>query len=222
MDTSIKFTLLKSDDGGWIINPDNAFPLTIYAPSERVVKELKNLLDKWMNDGLNKAVKKIIPFMQTHNIQCKEVNDYIKEFKPLYLYKIEELKKNPPEELIDPDMDEDEQLDEIKFAAADLLDIQPDCDLVTLFEAAPDSKAFIKELSTLLCLTYVHAFYAQERKKERLDPDVIDMFGGWRISPVGDGRTCPCCRRMEEKKYPKDQYPKTPLHIGCRCTVQSI
>jgi len=51
--------------------------------------------------------------------------------------------------------------------------------------------------------------------------DIISYINSWKISPVNDDSTCPYCKRMASKKYAKKEYPRVPLHIGCRCNVLS-
>jgi len=74
-----------------------------------------------------------MPIVTRYNIRCKEVDDYIKEFKPIYLQKINDKIKASPEWLAASALDREDLLTEFKEDAAMSLDIQPDCNLEVLF-----------------------------------------------------------------------------------------
>lgn len=209
-----------ANEEGWILNIESTFPLTIYGGEKAVAEELRRLLDSTITLDLKRSTKQILPFINQHNIRCREVDKYIEDFKPLYLKKVDRLIKKPPAEYITPDMNEEEALEEIKFIAADDLDIVPDTDTVSLFEGPPEK--FNDALADILCLTYTHGHYAFCRQKQMNDPATLEIIKHWRISAIEDGRTCKLCRKAARRKYPKTEYPKTPLHLGCRCCVVPI
>lgn len=343
--------VIPSNDGGYILNPQSTFPLTIYGIDQHIAKEFKQILDSGYCEGSYKTVQNVMPIVARYNVRCKEVDDYKKTFKPLYLQSIEKQKESSSEWTTASDLDKEDLLAEFKDVAIASLDIQPDCDLGILFEADyidmtvddvlidkygydtirfylsrkirvhiitadhDDRKKFerlvevglairgenihvesvlgsltLKEMSTLVsdlsppkfsrkakaieylsklpdlkerlhktisfrslfCLqslseefskidlekvslswqyaqelanliigTYYHAGYSTRDYNGR--KEIGDSFiTGWEISVVNDDRCCPYCKKASSKKYPKNQHPKVPLHIGCRCHVSPI
>ncbi|MBI4824303.1 MAG: hypothetical protein HY805_08780 [Nitrospirae bacterium] len=85
--------------------------------------------------------------------------------------------------------------------------------------AVSHSWQYAQELAYLISGTYMHAGYSMRRQNDKAD--MGDFINGWEIMAVDDDRCCPYCKRAASKKYSKNRYPKTPLHIGCRCTVVS-
>jgi hypothetical protein len=338
-----------STDGGWIINPLSIFPLTIYGINEKDANELKMILEEGFNKGIYDVLPKLIPFIARSNLKCREIDEYVKKFKPIYLKKIEELKSSSAEWPTLSDNDKEDLLFSFRKSAIDSLDIRPHCNLQYLFEYEPidvsvddsllecygydlmqfyisradkldkvyiipadhyyrkyferlvekklaiqgadipinlilnaltlkeineiiaelNMKPFTRknkaveyllnvpdiqerlkrkiafrelfklsplpekfsninlediskawkyatEVATLLIETYTNGGYAKrdflERKK------YLNTIKSWQIITVGDD-ACPYCKRMSLKEYPKDLYPKVPLHIGCRCLV---
>lgn len=336
-------------DGGWIINPKSTFPLTIYGINEKDANELKVLLEDGYSKSAYDILPKLVPFIAVKNLRCREIEEYIKKFKPIYLNKIEELKKASVEWPTLSDSDKEDLLYSFRQAAINSLDIRPNCNLIYLFEYEPSdfsiddallqryeydllqfylsyadrvdkvyiipadhyyrkkferlvekklaiqgtqipfnlilnsltlkelneiitdlnikpftrknkaveyllslpdiqerlkrkiafrelfklctlpeefaniklediSKAwkFITEVAILLAETYINGGIA---KRDYLDrKDYIDFVESWEIMTVGDD-ACPYCKRLASKDYPKNVYPKVPLHLGCRCYV---
>ncbi len=339
----------SSADGGWIINPRSTFPLTIYGINEKEANELKMILEEGFTKGIYDVLPKLIPFIASSNLKCKEIDEYVKKFKPVYLKKIEELKKASVEWPTLSDNDKEDLLFTFRQAAIDSLDIRPNCNLEYLFEyepgdisiddlllqrygydlmqfyisradrldkvfiipadhyyrkyferlvekklaiqgadipmnlilnaltlkeineiisdlnmkpftrknkaveyllTVPDMKERLKreiafrelfklsplpeefnninlediskawkyttEVATLLIETYISGGYAKRDFLER--NKYLDTIKSWEIITAGDN-ACPYCKRLALKEYPKDVYPKVPLHIGCRCLV---
>lgn len=71
------------------------------------------------------------------------------------------------------------------------------------------------EVASLIAHTYRAATSISEWNSMGDDPFLV----GWDLATVGDDRTCPYCERASKKQYSKNNCPKTPLHIGCRCIV---
>jgi len=338
-----------SPDGGWIINPRSPFPLTIYGINEKDANKLKMILEEGFTKGIYDVLPKLIPFIASSNLKCREIDDYIKKFKPIYLKKIEELKCSSVEWPTLSDIDKEDLLFTFRKTAIDSLYIRPHCNLEYLFEYEPFdasvddslierygydlmqfyisradrldkvyiipaehyyrkyferlvekklaiqgadipinlilnaltlkeineivaelniklftrknkaveyllnipgiqerlkrkiafrelfklcplpeefdninlediSKAwkYTTEVATLLIKTYINGGYAKRNFLE--GRKYLNMIKGWEIITAGDD-ACPYCKRLSLKEYPKDFYPKVPLHIGCRCIV---
>lgn len=127
-------SVIPSNDNGWILNPGSTFPLTIYGIDRKTAEELKQILDRGYFESSYRVVQDIMPLVARYNIRCKQINDHIKEFKPLYLSKIEELKKSSTEWATASELDKEDLLMEFKEETITSLDVRPDCDLEILFE----------------------------------------------------------------------------------------
>lgn len=345
--------ITPSGDKGWILNPKSTFPLTIYGINKSIAEDLKQILDDGYSQGPYQVEQKLMPIVARYNIKCKEVDDYVEKFKPVYLKKIEDQIKASSEWNISSDLDKRDLLSEFKSNAIASLDIRPDCNSDVLFETdemdliiddvlidkygydtvrfylsrkksvhvipaddydremferltsvglairgehipleavlecltlkelsslvadlnppkfsrkakaiefllkVPDlrdrlnkmvsfrtlfqvqllpeefasidldkvslSWQYAQELTRLICGTYFHGGYAMRNKIKNMEYiESSDFIKGWEISLVDDNRCCPYCRKAATKKYPKNQYPQEPLHIGCRCHVLTI
>jgi len=81
------------------------------------------------------------------------------------------------------------------------------------------SWAFTSEVVELLARTYTSARHAIEDEAKHHDPDLRSMIVGWELMTAAD-TPCPSCRRAA-KRYNAEP-PRTPLHIGCRCSVEPV
>lgn len=126
-------SVIKTQDGGWILNPKSTFPLTLYGIDLQTVEEIKRLLDSTYSTGHACSIDHLI----LPNFHCKEIDDYVREFKPQYLRKIEELKRSSRKWSSASDSDQEDLLFSFREKAIKSLDIQPYCDLQFLFEYDP-------------------------------------------------------------------------------------
>jgi hypothetical protein len=55
--------------------------------------------------------------------------------------------------------------------------------------------------------------------RDRSNLELGKLASGWKI--MADDGSCPMCRRVAAKLYPKKARPRVPLHIGCRCHVEA-
>ncbi|MFH1702468.1 MAG: hypothetical protein ABIB41_03410 [Nitrospirota bacterium] len=335
-------SLIQTRDGGWLLNPESTFPLTLYSIDRETAEEIKRRLD---TPGKEDSIVSLIDHPK---FLCKEVEDYVKEFKPQYLRKIEELKRSSIKWSSASESDQEDLLISYSEQAIKSLDILPYCNLEVLFEHDPNDAVIDKGLidkfgnsnmyiylhyprDTILMIPVDHpdrsylerlveiglaikgsdiplqailenmtlremnemvtifgqkpfgrkikAFdflmsvsNAKQKLSEHLAfkgffqlkplPDEfssldINKFSGgstysfeigrlithtyiaghcaardmyqyqvdlsitknWNILTCNDDETCSFCKRAASESYPKNRYPKVPLHIGCRCTV---
>jgi hypothetical protein len=337
-------------DSGWLLNPKSTFPLTVYGINRSTAEELKRLLDGGFSLGNDAHAKTILPIIIRSNLRWKEIDEYIRKFKPQYLGKIEELKRSSKKWTSVLEKDREDLLTRFRQQALESIDVRPYGDLAALFEydpvdstsykalidrfgyenirsylisatdteriwiipadslersrfeelvrlrlairgadidpfailntlrlqdmnslltgltqapftrkakaiefltTLPDLKErlakvesfhvlfqlrplpdefsqvnwaqfsvferYVKEVATIIAHTYVMGGYASRRKDE--DGEYPSNITGWELDSVDDNDACPYCRRAAAKTYPKNQRPKTPLHIGCRCGV---
>ncbi len=117
--------------GGIVINPKGSFHLTLYnSPKntlQNVVKVLKN------EDTWNKT-KELLPLFAEHNIKCKEVEEYISKFKPIYLTRLQELKTKSEEYQNSSEMNKLDIEIEFKEQIIKELPEKADCTIETLFD----------------------------------------------------------------------------------------
>lgn len=80
----------------------------------------------------------LIPIIARSNLHCKEIDEYIRKFKPQYLNKIEELKRSSTEWTSASERDREDLLANFRQQSIELIDIRPYCDLEVLFECEPE------------------------------------------------------------------------------------
>ncbi|MEE9542932.1 MAG: hypothetical protein V3V95_04035, partial [Thermodesulfobacteriota bacterium] len=131
----------------WVLNPKSPFPLTVYGIDEDLVSELKSLLDNRYKTTATEALRKLKPFIDEHTVGCKEIDDYVNVFRPIYMSKFNEYK------------DASATFDGATATAAAKrtastaadkaikeLEIQLHCDLEILFRGHPKGKKTKEEL----------------------------------------------------------------------------
>ena len=108
------------------------FKLTIYNASNEVLQKRKKIL---ADENLWDKEKALMPLFTQYNIKCREIDDYIKKYKPIYLAKIDELKRNSSEYQNASEMDKKDMEAEFYEKAANLLYERPACDIDLIFSA---------------------------------------------------------------------------------------
>jgi len=116
---------------GIIINPKGSFPLTLYnSPKNILQKVIKIIKD---NENWNKT-NKLLPLFAEHNVKCKEVEEYIIKYRPIYIKMLEELKEKSEEYQNASEMDKLDIEIEFKEQVINELPERADCSLETLFD----------------------------------------------------------------------------------------
>ncbi|MCX7795075.1 MAG: hypothetical protein N2380_00925 [bacterium] len=267
----------KSEDNGWILNPKSTFPITVYGVDEDVAKRIKEMLDRGLSDDIYRVAENISSLVARYKIRCKEVDEYIKTFKPIYLRKIEEQIKEYPnwEELSDEERKE--LISKFRSNAILSLEVRPYCDIEVLFGgdalASPIYDAliekygydaikyylrrknrgdivsnenefssfieeikdldlfyeemslywqYIEEVSFLIAHTYMMSAYATRDYRDFKKFRRSELTEKWKLINANDENVCPYCRSLKDKNFSFEDYPKVPLHIGCRCVVTSV
>jgi hypothetical protein len=129
--------IVQTSDGGWILNPRSPFPLTLYGIDTQAARTIKERLDEAFSRGHYLAAQAIIPIVARSNLRCQEIDDYVAKFKPIYVRKIEELKRTSTEWGAASEKDREDLLTSFRQQATEALDVRPYCDLETLFEHEP-------------------------------------------------------------------------------------
>lgn len=126
-----------TSDGRWVLNPRSTFPLTIYGIDQATAEKLKMYLDHGYTQGIYAQSRALLPIIARSNLQCKEIDDYVRKFKPQYLKYIEDLKQSSSEWACASEKDREDLLVTFRNKAIESLDVRPYCDLIALFEDEP-------------------------------------------------------------------------------------
>jgi len=171
----------------WIINPNGSFSITLYSTTENVVYEIKRLLDqRFTRQGDQGSYKSIQPFFLSGDVRCKEIDDYVANFRPIYLQKIDELKIASSEWSASSERDREDLLKGFCDAAISALDVRPAfVDLKVLLDGTPD-------------------LVGTGELVKRLGLDAVDMYAAFAVgkrkvlaAPVGH-RSRPKLERLVE------------------------
>jgi len=201
-------------DAKMVLNPGSNFPLTFYNVDKNIMRKMVMLLEEGKNKGYRAQSRPLVGLIAETGLRCKEIDDYILEFKPRYLNKIEELKNSTEDWNTASERDKKRLLREFREEAVESLDIIPACNLERLFEDE-DKDA----IALLIAATYTKTADTSRMLRELKGfESIIKHF---EIGTSADG-PCPHCEQMAEKKYSFNDLPKFPLHIGCRCSLQYI
>ncbi|MBM4274989.1 MAG: hypothetical protein FJ134_11100 [Deltaproteobacteria bacterium] len=136
-------------DGGWVINPKSTFPLTTYGLNRNQINNLKQYLDEYFSSGSRIIIDSILPIISCNGFRCKEVEDYINEYKPKYLKQVEKLKTSSKEWDSASEEEREELLDEFRSDALECIDKQPYCDFLTLFNTDEKDITHLKEIISI-------------------------------------------------------------------------
>jgi hypothetical protein len=125
------FTIKPSSnsDRKWLLNYDTAFPLTFFDASEDTIINLVEILTNGQNKGPRAQSEPLVDIISESGIRCKEIEDYIAQFKPLYLRKLNDIKNSSAEWAAASDKRKRQLLRVFQQEAASSLEIQPSCNL---------------------------------------------------------------------------------------------
>ncbi|MBX3045084.1 MAG: hypothetical protein KIT33_15980 [Candidatus Kapabacteria bacterium] len=122
---------------GWVVNSGASFSITVLHPEKNIALSVKEILE-------NKSIyfgekrRKLIHLFAAKNIKIKEIEDYKRKYKALYLENIEkEVMLSREWELLG-ERDRDDLFKEFKMRAVQQLHIRPDCNLDILFNYEPN------------------------------------------------------------------------------------
>ncbi len=135
--------VVPSPDGAWILNSDSTFPLTLEGITQPTAEEIKKILDEQFSGGTYyAAIDALVAIIARSNVRCREVDEYVTQFRPQYLQEIESLKQSSAEWTPASEKDREDLVSTFRQQAMESLDIRPDCDLETLFECEPTDATF--------------------------------------------------------------------------------
>ncbi len=155
----------QSGDGGWILNPKSTFPLIIYGLDEVKVQKLKRLLDNHYSSGTFRNISNsILQLITTPGFYCKEIEDYVNEYKTKYLKKIDNLILSSDKWEHATEEGKEELLDEFRDEALEIIDKQPYCDFLTLFSVTENDVSIVKNITNYYGYDNL-SFYLNNNKK---------------------------------------------------------
>tara|TARA_R110001606_G_scaffold271034_1_gene419605 strand:- start:218 stop:2086 length:1869 start_codon:yes stop_codon:yes gene_type:complete len=118
-------------ENDFVINPKDSFLLTLHNSPKNILQNVLNILK---NDEIWNKSKELLPLFAEHNIKCKEVEEYILKYKPIYLEKLQELKIKSEEYQNSSEMDKQDIEIEFKEKIVNELSEKADCSIQTLFD----------------------------------------------------------------------------------------
>jgi hypothetical protein len=121
----------KSNDNGTIINPGDNFELTLYDAPSNIIQKVKKILNddkSWNKESL------LMPLFTQYNIKCREIDDYVKKYKPIYEAKIAELKSASAEYEKASEIDKKDIEKDFQNEVINSLHERADCDIRLLFQ----------------------------------------------------------------------------------------
>lgn len=271
--------LAESVHGGWVLNPDTTFPLTIQGVSRDQAARFRAMLNKAFEDVAPDAPPTdpyaIVRFMASTKMVCKEVTDYVEEnrsaftagrdpdsipyFDPDALFLNAEVSDTDRDLVCDRHgwntikfyLRNKKMIDEPRLIWPEHRDRERFKNLASLglasfggtierkgkrgdavsLAAAPfrstletvgDWMRRCEAIADNLSHTYSCAAGTTNSIRFNRLPEIVEITKGYECCPVGDDFTCKLCRRMSKLKYHAMAPPRTPFHLGCRCSSLSI
>lgn len=147
-----------------VINPNSTFELTLYNADKKIIEKVIKILN---DDNIWNKEKELFPLFTAHNIKCKEIEDYISEYKPQYHKFIEQSKADSTEYQTASEMDKLDIENELKEEAINNLYERAACELDILFEGSEIpvtiDDALIQEYSFETISKYIGLCYKKDK-----------------------------------------------------------
>jgi len=146
------------------VNPGAAFELTILGASREQAETLRELLEAGEPTSCRlPLVQRIIGW----DVRCKEIEEYVEEFKPAFHESIERQVAESPEWATASELDKEDLISGFREKAVAELDVQPCCDVeVLLGENARDIEmddSLIERYGVEAVFEYVSNFGRQRK-----------------------------------------------------------
>ena len=126
-----------------VINPNSSFQITLYNTNQKIILNVINIL----KDGSNwNKTKELLPMFILNNIKCKEVDEYILKYKPIYNEQLQKQKAKSYEYQVATEKDKDVIEDELKEGIINSIPERADCDLKILFDYSEIDLSINKEI----------------------------------------------------------------------------
>lgn len=176
--------VIKSSDNGWILYSRSPFPLTVYGPNKETAEKLKICFDALCfaeetedddedadeekayekKKALDKLEEEILLIITNCNLRCKEVDEYIKIYKPFYVKKLEEQVKNSGAWELADQAEKSKLLDKFKLEAINSFQFSYGINLQAIFDGEGIKLDGVSSLVEMYGSSLLH-FYFEKRKK---------------------------------------------------------
>ena len=114
-----------------VINPKSSFKVTLYNADQKVIQKVTNILK---DENTWNKTKDLLPIFSLHDIKCKEIDEYILKYKPLYEEQLQKQVAKSTEYQSATEKDREIIEEELKEDIINMLPERADCDLKILFE----------------------------------------------------------------------------------------
>lgn len=170
--------LTSTTGGGWILNPRSPLPLTIEGVGREQAEVFRAICEEKRFTGTDGLTRALIPLIARSNLRCREVEDYVRQYRPQYQKALHALQQTSPEWQAAAEPDREDLLPELQRAALQTLNIRPDCDLIALFECAPQDATFDDVLLDRYGMDTLQFYlrYADDLKRVHVVPVEADGF----------------------------------------------
>lgn len=184
--------VVKTEDNGWVLYPKSTFPLTLYGLNEENANKLKLYFDElcFSDEGgeeeeeddavmlerelkYEKYQQDILLMVTRNNLRCKEVESYIKVYKPFYMKKLEEQVKGSPAWEVADQAEKHSMLNKFKATAISSFEILYGINFQALFEGESSKLNMVTRLIEKYGAELLRFYF--EKKKEIPYPGVHQL-----------------------------------------------
>ena len=135
----------RVDDDAWCLNPKGTFPITITDVNREIVLRVKEILQKGFTGIPKEIADELLPILFCTHLRWKEFDEYIEEFKPLYLKKTESLKASSNEWSMATEDQQQILLKDFQDQAVKSIPVRPYCNLKLLLDLQPTIDPLVEE-----------------------------------------------------------------------------
>jgi len=128
---SIESEIELKVDNPFLINKNDSFELTLYNAEQLIIQKVIKIIKD--NNSWNKS-NNILPLFSLYDIKCKEVDEYILKYKPLYFDTLQKHLNKSKEYQNSTEKDKEIIENEIKEKVINKLPERADCNLEVLFK----------------------------------------------------------------------------------------
>ena len=228
-----------------------SFEINLTAAKNNTLEKARIILKNNNADDaqvMNLSSVKLAKMVAQNKLRCKQLDDYLETYQPLYNKKILELTKkleeNEPDEFLKNEalnslpmtvaggstrlLDYYQEFKEFDFSVFDNFDFQPYSEYdLSYFDKLYKDKNIYSDKENVKNMFYYIVDYAlvilYTYETMKLNAKIVDMLKKENDIDHLDGWeiepcNCPCCKQMP-LKIPFEKTPALPRHIGCTCKL---
>lgn len=177
-DTASVGALTAGPEGSWILNPKSSLPLSLDGIDRQQAELFRAVCEEKRYIGTDGLTRALMPLIARSNLRCLEVEEYVSQHRPQYIKSLQSLQEASREWQEAAERDRQDLLTELQETALRTLHIRPDCDLVALFERAPQDATFDDALLDRYGMETLQFYlrYAGDLKRVHVVPVENDAF----------------------------------------------